>query len=377
MPGRSASLPDHSAGTPAVSVVMPVFNALPHLDKAVESILSQTLNDFEFVILDDGSTDGSRERLREWTKRDSRIRLVEAERNLGPAISSDRVAREARAPIVARMDADDISYPTRLEEQVKVLDDHPDVGVVGGLSDIIDGNGRKIRNPEPWRLIRRSVFPPFGNGPLTYRRPIFDRVGGYRSECEFWEDHDLILRMAAVTKIMVVPHAIYQVRQSTTSTRIVSEQERLERGVDLMYRSCALLQHNGNYDALLKSGRPPGSKLDPRVFISLGSVVLWAGGKPRLFQRLVRRGELAFDFRSLTALVWTFWASLSPSTLRSFMRLLLLGRNQFAEGRVDPDQPVEWQPWIGASLSERPVTADRSEAPNGVSVVRKRSRSAH
>src|SRR5258708_11231113 len=99
------------AGTPRVSVVMPVHNVLPYLDAAVASILRQTFEDFEFVILDDASTDGSTGRLRQWASRDARIRLLEAKRNLGPARSSDRVARAASAPIVARMDADDISYP--------------------------------------------------------------------------------------------------------------------------------------------------------------------------------------------------------------------------------------------------------------------------
>src|SRR5215217_6515900 len=99
-----------AAETPRVSVVMPVYNPLPYLDAAVESILGQSFEDFEFVILDDASTDGSTERLREWASKDSRIRLIEESSNLGPAVSSDRVARAARAPIVARMDADDISY---------------------------------------------------------------------------------------------------------------------------------------------------------------------------------------------------------------------------------------------------------------------------
>jgi hypothetical protein len=221
--------------------------------------------------------------------------------------------------------------------------------VVGGLSDIIDAAGRKIRRPEPWRLIRRSVFPPFGNGPMTYRQEVFDLIGGYRRECEFWEDHDLVIRMAAVAKVMVIPHAIYQVRQSTTSTRIVSEQERLERGVDLMYRSSDRLLRHESYDELIKSGRPAGSKLDPRVFISLGSVVLWAGGHPRLFRRLLRRGELSFDFRTLSSLVWTAWASLSPSTLRVFLRQLLVARNVFAERKISPSEPVVWIPGLGAS----------------------------
>ena len=337
---------------PPLSIVMPVHNAIPHLDHAIESILRQTFSNFEFVILDDASTDGSTERLREWASRDARIRLIRVEKNLGPAISSERVAREARAPTVARMDADDIAYPSRLEEQLKVLENHPDVGVVGGLWDVIDAKGRKIREPEPWRLIRRSVFPPFGNGPMTYRREVFERAGGYRPECEFWEDHDLVIRMAAITKIMVIPHAIYQVRLSTTSTRIVSEQERLERGVDLMYRSSDRLRRREPYEDIVKSKPSTDAKLDPRVFISLGSVVLWAGGKPRLFRRLLRRGELSFEFRTASAVVWTAWASVSPSTLRSFMRLLLVARNMFATTKIHSSEAIVWAPGIGASQSK-------------------------
>src|SRR5437868_4189969 len=93
---------------PRVSVVMPVHNALPYLDAAVQSILDQSFDDFEFVILDDASTDGSSERLRHWASTDKRIRLIEEKQNLGPAGSSERVARAASATIVARMDADDI-----------------------------------------------------------------------------------------------------------------------------------------------------------------------------------------------------------------------------------------------------------------------------
>jgi len=241
----------------AVSVVMPVHNAVPYLDAAVESILGQSFGDFEFVILDDASTDGSTQRLRQWASRDARIRLLEEKRNLGPARSSDRVARAASAAIVARMDADDISYPQRLADQLAVLDRYPSVGVVGGLFDIIDADGRIVRGPEPWRLRQPASIPPFGNGPLTYRREVFDQVGGYREECEFWEDNDLILRMAAVTKIMVLPYPVYQVRQACVSNRLSTEQLRVERGVDLMYRARTRLEQGLSYDDLLAIERRP------------------------------------------------------------------------------------------------------------------------
>lgn len=337
---------------------MPVHNALPHLDEAIESILKQSFTDFEFVILDDGSTDGSTGKLREWASRDPRIRLIESSTNLGPALSSDRVARAASAPIVARMDADDISYPDRLAEQYALLENNPDADLVASLSDVIDASGRRLRKPEAWRLARRSVFVPFAHGAIMYRKALFEAVGGYRRECEYWEDQDLITRMAAATTVLVIPHALYRVRQSQTSTRVASTPDRLEHALDLMYRCIARLDRSQGYDDLLRSNRETGDRLDPRVFISLGSVMLWAGRTPHLFKRLLRRGRLAFDLRSLTALVWTGWASASPGSLRSFLLFLLTSRNSLASARLSGGGPVKWSP----SPSSRPSTVEREEA---------------
>jgi glycosyltransferase involved in cell wall biosynthesis len=341
---------------------MPVHNALPYLDAAVESILHQTFADFEFVILDDASTDGSTERLRHWASRDSRIRLIEEQRNLGPARSSQRVALAASAPIVARMDADDISYRNRLADQLEVLELHPDVGVVGGLFDIIDPNGRVVRGAEPSRLVQPAWIPPFGNGPLTYRREVFDRVGGYRTECEFWEDNDLILRMAAATKIMMLPYCVYQVRQGRVSNRLSSGQDRVERGVDLMYRARERLEQGRSYEDLLHTNVEQGGKVSPNVFVSLGSIILWAGGRPRFFGPLLRRGALGFNGASLKALVWTAWASLEPHSLRAFVRMLLFARNFPARRLMRTKGPVVWPPAIPRIPAASPASSERGRS---------------
>lgn len=336
---------------------MPVHNALPYLDAAVESILGQTFSNFEFVILDDGSTDGSTERLRHWAGQDPRIRLIELENNLGPARSSSRVAEEAEADIVARMDADDISFPDRLSRQLDVLEKYPDVGVVGGLFEFIDSKGRKIRDPDLWRLTRPSVTPPFGNGPLTYRRKVYDRVGGYREQCNFWEDMDLIIRMARVARVMVIPEAIYQVRLSSTSTRLVSDPVRLENAVGLAYRCIERLEQSGDYEELLDAGAGE-DKLPPRVFISMGNVILWAGKRPRLFGRLLRRGRLGFDKWTLGALAWTGWAAASPSTLRMFLRMRQWLRKGDNRVPIDTSSPVVWTPAGKRRGASSPLAGD-------------------
>lgn len=327
---------------------MPVHNALPYLDAAIESILGQTHRHFEFVILDDCSTDGSGKRLREWAKKDSRIRLVRSRTKLGPAGSSQRVAEEATAPIVARMDADDIAHADRLRQQLEVLAHRPDVGLVASLYDLIDQTGRKIRGRDLWRLVRKSPMVPFPHDAIMYRQEIFLRAGGYLGDSELWEDQDLITRMAALARIMVIPQSLMQIRQTATSTRSLASREGQERAVDAMYRRLS-----GDDQA------PGDEKLDPRVFLSLGSVELWSGGHPRLFRRLLSNGRLSLDGKSLAAIGWTACASLSPAALRQVLRGLAGARNLAARIRMKGGEPVVWEPAVSRLASERRGTSTR------------------
>lgn len=336
---------------------MPVHNALPHLDEAVDSILKQTFADFEFIILDDASTDGSRERLEHWASRDPRIRLLHVDENLGPVRSSNMVAQAARAEFVARMDADDISYPDRFREQLDVLMDNPRAGVVGGLCDMIDAAGKVLRPPEGWRISRRSPFVPFAHGAMMYRRAVFDRIGGYRDECAFWEDQDLVVRMAAVSDVLVMPQAVYCVRAWTSSTRIASDSKHLEQALQRMYATIDRLREKGEYVVSQSAGADDG-KVDPRVLMSMGSVRLWANGKPRLFRRLLKRGDLSFDARTMAALVWTAWASTSPGSLRAFLKILLSLRNRTSSGAGAADHVIAWTPFKDTPRAqERPASA--------------------
>jgi glycosyltransferase involved in cell wall biosynthesis len=345
MPESEPSTPGSSAATPALSVVMPVHNALPHLDRAIESILGQTFEAFELIILDDASTDGSTKRLEEWAARDDRIRLLRSDVKLGPVGSSNMVAGAAKAEFVARMDADDISYAERFAEQLGLLRGDSSIGVVGSLCDAIDGSGTVLRPPESWRLSRRSPFVPFPHGAMMYRRSIFEEVGGYRPQCVYWEDQDLVVRMAAVSRVVVIPRALYQVRLWNRSTRVASDADQLERSVDRMYAATDRLRQKRDYEDLLVETEADGNRLDPRVFIATGSVNLWAGGRPRLLRRLLRRGRLGVDIRTLSGIVWTVWASISPSSLREFLKFLLWARDH-AVRPLPKNEPVDWQPFI-------------------------------
>jgi glycosyltransferase involved in cell wall biosynthesis len=337
---------------------MPVHNAMPHVDDAVRSILEQTHGDFEFIIFDDGSTDGSTERLREWAQRDDRIKLKESMTNLGPVGSSKAVVELASGELIARMDADDVSHPRRFERQLQVLRDRPEIGLVACVCDVIGVNGEVVRGPDVWRLGRRSWVAPFAHGSAMFRREVFDAVGGYREDCAFWEDQDLFVRMLAFSgsKIVTLPETLYRVRYSRVSTRVASDQRRVERAVDLMSRSVDRLTEGRRYDDLLTMAEP--ESLDPRVFIATGSLDLWAGGKPRLFGRLFKEARLGADFRSLSALVWTSWASLHPPSLRIFMKMLVGLRNALSpkDRRMSG---VEWNPPGVAAVRCNNLTVDR------------------
>lgn len=325
-----------------ISVVMPVHNALPFLDEAVISILAQTRSDFEFVIYDDHSTDGSYERLREWARQDKRIRLSRGERNLGPAASSSHVVSLASAPLVARMDADDVSLPERLEREAEVLDGNADVGIVACLCDFIDSAGAVVRGPELWRLARKSWFPPFAHGSMMFRRELYESIGGYRDQCEYWEDLDLVLRASERTRILVLPQVLYRYRHSAAGTRLASSQERVERAIDLRYRAVDRVREGRAYDDLL-SGEGKGRGVDPRVFVSLGLLALWSKRRPDV-AGFVRRARLRTDRRTAVSAAWLLGAWTAPGLVRRWMNLLSRLRNSAARREIAADEPFEWTP---------------------------------
>jgi glycosyltransferase involved in cell wall biosynthesis len=201
-----------------LSVVMPVHNASPFVDAAVRSVLSQTFEDFEFVILDDGSTDGSTGLLRRWARADSRIRLHENARPSGLVGSSNQVAGLATRPLVAPMDADDISHPRRLEAQRAVMEGHPEAALVGSLWTGIDADGRRVRPADRGSLRAPRSDPPFAHGSIMVRRRAFERSGGYRQGTEGWEEQDLFDRLRREGSLLVVAEALYGYRFHGGST---------------------------------------------------------------------------------------------------------------------------------------------------------------
>lgn len=195
---------------------MSVYNGQSFLKEAIESVLDQTFEDFEFIIVNDGSSDGSGEVLDEWASRDSRIQVVHQE-NRGIPCSLNRGWRMARGAYIARMDADDISLPKRFEKQVDFLEENPTVGVVGTNVEVIDADGERLQLPstptDPGLIAWRMLFTcPVWHPSVMMRKHVLRRVGGYGATILRSHDYDLWTRLIPFTNISNLPDVCLKYR---------------------------------------------------------------------------------------------------------------------------------------------------------------------
>jgi len=205
---------------PKVSVVMPVFNAEDFVATALTSVLSQTFSDFEFVIVDDGSTDASCDIVNAHS--DPRIVFVRQEHH-GIAAALNRGLELATGELVARQDADDVSLPERFACQVDFLDVNPDVAVLGTAAALIDEHGRLFSTAIPFLRHERIVAEllrgvcPVVHGAVMMRRESVLRAGRYRPIFGEAQDVELWLRMSSRYRLANLPKILYHFRKHRTS----------------------------------------------------------------------------------------------------------------------------------------------------------------
>lgn len=191
----NADSPDNN---PVVSVLMCVYNDERYVSPAIESILNQTFLDFEFIIVDDGSTDSTPEILNKYAERDKRIKVFRI-KNSGTTVAANFGLQKARGKYVARLDSDDISYPDRLQIEVDYLNTHPNVALIGGGSDLIDMNGnvvgqRNINTKNSLKTLHHRCI--FQQSDVMFRRNLVIELGGYREKFHNSQDYDLWLRIS-------------------------------------------------------------------------------------------------------------------------------------------------------------------------------------
>lgn len=185
---------------PLVSVLMPVYNAMPYLQEALDSILTQTWENFELIIIDDGSQDHSSDLMDTYALRDPRIRLFHREHH-GLIPSLQYASNVSCGTYLARMDADDICDPDRLLTQIRILNSNPETSVVSCTAATIDENGYTTGILAPhWSddmLLELAVSNTLVHGSILMRRSDFESVGGYQKAPE---DYDLWIRLAKAGK---------------------------------------------------------------------------------------------------------------------------------------------------------------------------------
>jgi glycosyltransferase involved in cell wall biosynthesis len=227
-----------------LTITLPVYNGMPYVEDAVESILAQTHDDFHFLIIDDGSRDGSTEYLK--SINDSRVHLIVRE-NRGLGATLNQLFAESETEYVVRMDSDDVCAPDRLQKMVAFIDSNNDFVMAGSdQAFLVDGKTLKAApRPTDHENIRRLLLkkrPGILHPTVVVRRDAWARVGGYRLSGA-GEDLDFCLRMCDVGKVTNIPEVLYYYRLHAKSISS-SRRREINYGYDFGV-ACALARERG------------------------------------------------------------------------------------------------------------------------------------
>jgi len=225
---------------PKVSVLLPVFNSQEFLPAALDSLLTQSLGNIEVIAINDGSVDSSAVILENYAAGDARVSVYH-QANRGLPATLNRGLALARGEYLARMDADDISCPTRLERQVEYLDNHPVVGVCGTwVETLSDANPVTWRYPVDDAGIRcHNLFSPaLAHPTIMFRKTVVQSAGGYSLDWAVAEDYELWLRLAGLTKFANLPEVLLRHRLHSSQKGVREEQEgKMSTAMETLHRA--------------------------------------------------------------------------------------------------------------------------------------------
>jgi glycosyltransferase involved in cell wall biosynthesis len=330
---------------------MSVYDGASYLEKSIESILNQTFKDFEFIIIDDGSTDNSWEILNSYANQDHRIKLFKNEVNLGLTKSLNKGLALAQGDYIARQDADDISLPQRFEKQVARLGQNSDIVLASCNIELIDAEGK------PFQTVKRACAPALvawyllfynhlaGHSQVMFRRKLVEELGGYSETYRYSQDYELWCRLSKVGEIAILPDVLLQQRRHGQS---VSAEKRQDQ------EACVLTQTRYNIKQLI------GEELSLQEVENLKR--FWTGHLPshqfpdsqivnelhsrlkvicqEFLQQRIQQKNSDFDYHQLRIVIgqqFTSWANSLSIRRNSFekIRILLYALNWHPLGVID------------------------------------------
>ncbi len=197
---------------------MSVYNDEKYLKEAIGGILNQTFKDFEFIIINDGSTDKSSRILDKYAKKDKRIKVIH-QKNIGLTKSLNKALKLAKGEYVARMDSDDNSLPERLGKQIKFLDKHPKIVLAGTFAKVINEKGEIIKEHKPpvsHQAIKRRMFfaGQICHPSFMFRKKIIQEINGYDENFKYAQDYDLLFRLIKKHQLANIPEFLLLWRES-------------------------------------------------------------------------------------------------------------------------------------------------------------------
>lgn len=285
-----------------ISVILPVYNGSKFLSNAIDSILNQTFVDFEFIIINDGSTDNSLKIIESYQKKDKRIKIV-SRGNKGLIETLNEGFSLAKGKYIARQDDDDVSHLTRFEKQVNFLENNIEYALCGTLYNVVDEENNFIRKhylPSTNENIQKHLFDScFGHGSVMIRREMILDMKWYRKEALHVEDYDFFIRIAQKHKVYNIPEFLYEwcFRNNSVSYSNFEIQRNKKYLVGESLKSGIPIEE-------IKLNKDTASQSKARYFDALGAVSLLQGNKLDALRFYSK--SLKIDF-----------------TLKRFMKLLL------------------------------------------------------
>jgi glycosyltransferase involved in cell wall biosynthesis len=304
--------------TPRISVVLAVCNGERHVEASARSVLAQRFEDFELIVVDDGSTDATPDILSALQREDPRV-VIMCQENRGLAASLNRGIAMARGIYVARQDADDISLQDRFERQTAFLDQYPSVAAVGSSADVIDRSGavvgalHALRGPGAVRRGLLTLRSTPVHGSMLMRTSAIRAAGGYREAFPVCQDYDLWLRLSSRFDIDNIPDVLYQWRLDSEGVYNARRATQLQyAGIALAFAHERTAEGRDSYDALERSqgdldGFVSHYRRGPFVHAMWGELLLRGLGNSGRVRRYLRRALLGGWIRPWTLVLcgWT------------------------------------------------------------------------